>query len=509
MSLITLNTLGVTLGAPLFASLSLTLQPGDRLGIVAGNGRGKSTLLSVMAGAMEPTSGEILRSRSVRIGFMEQDVPPHLLTLSLREAILDAVPEDERDYESWRADIALDELQVPEDLRDKPMKEQSGGWQRLALLARLAMADPDVLLLDEPTNHLDLGKILALERWLAGLPRAKAVVMTSHDRAFLDAVTNRTLFLRHPQSETFALPYSTARQALEEADAARERKFQKDMKTADQLRRQAAKLNNIGINSGSDLLVTKTKQLRERAERLESKAEMAHRDRSAGVIQLNSGENHARVLVRIDPLEVTTPDGRLLFRTGPLFIGKGDRIVLLGVNGAGKSRFVERLRQALDQSGQAGQDPLIRPTASLKPGYMDQALAMLSETDTPLQTLSSRFSLSEQRARSLISACGLTIEQQQRPLSALSGGQKARLALLVLRLLEPTFFLLDEPTNHLDIDGQEALRGELLAEDTAALIISHDRSFVRETGNRFWLIDRRRLVEVDSPEDFFELLALE
>lgn len=508
MSLMTLNNLGVTLGTPLFDALSLTLQPGDRLGVVAANGRGKSTLLRVMAGLLEQTSGDILKARSLKVGFMEQDVPARLVPLTFRDAILEALPADERDYEAWRADIAMDELQVPEDLREKPLRQQSGGWQRLALIARLAISDPDVLLLDEPTNHLDLAKILNLERWLAALPRATAVVMTSHDRSFLDTATNRTLFLRQPRSEVFALPYSLARKALEEADEAMDRKFQKDMKTADQLRRQAAKLNNIGINSGSDLLVTKTKQLRERADKLEGKAEVAHRERSAGVIQLASSEIHARVLVRIDPLEVSTPDGKSLFKTGPLFIGKGDRIVLLGANGAGKSRFVERLRQAIAQSGDINrQDPSIRPTASLKPGYMDQALALLKEAETPLDTLTKRFSLSDQRVRSLLSGCGMTIERQQRPVSSLSGGQKARLALLVLRLLEPTFFLLDEPTNHLDIEGQDALRGELLAEETAALIISHDRTFVRETGNRFWVIDRRKLAEVDSPEGFFTDLA--
>nr|WP_316655383.1 ABC-F family ATP-binding cassette domain-containing protein [uncultured Gellertiella sp.] len=504
MTLLGMNDLGVTLVEPLFSQLNLTVRAGDRLGIAAANGRGKTTLLRVLAGQLEPTTGSVQRARSLKTGFMEQDVPERLLALAFRDALLDALPEEERLYEGWKTDIAMDALEVPEEIRDRPLGKLSGGWQRLALLARLAVSEPDVLLLDEPTNHLDLGKILVLERFLTNLPKASAVVMTSHDRAFLDCATNRTLFLRHPLSVGFSLPYGAARAALEEADAARARKYANDMKTADQLRRQAAKLNNIGINSGSDLLVVKTRQLKARAERLEGEAEAAHKERSAGTIALAGGESHARVLIRLEPLEVTTPDGRLLFKSGPLFVEQGDRIVLLGVNGAGKSRFVERLRTAI---ASPGSDPALRPTASLKPGYVDQALALLKDRDTPLVTLTARFTLSEIRARSLLSGAGIAIEQQARPLASLSGGQKARLALLMLRLMEPNFFLLDEPTNHLDIDGQDALCEELLREHAAALIISHDRAFVRNVASRFWLIENRRLRDVDDADGFFRSLS--
>ena len=148
-----------------------------------------------------------------------------------------------------------------------PLSKLSGGWQRLAMLARVWVTEPDVLLLDEPTNHLDLARISQLETWLNALPRECRWSICSHDRAFLDATTNRTLFLRPEKSQVFSLPYSRARAALDEVDASEERRFERDMKTAQQLRRQAAKLNNIGINSGSDLLTVKTKQLKQRAER--------------------------------------------------------------------------------------------------------------------------------------------------------------------------------------------------------------------------------------------------
>lgn len=505
MSLVTLNSLGVTLGAPLFQKLDLTLLPGERLGLVAANGRGKSTLLNVIAGRMEPGEGTITRARSLTLSYMEQDVPAPLMSLPLRGAVADALPPDLRDYEQWRAEIVLDEIGVPEDLRDRPVAELSGGWQRLVLIARLALADADLMLLDEPTNHLDLAKIVLLERWLNGLAPAKAVVIASHDRAFLDRVTRRTLFLRHPESRLFALAYSEAREALAEEDLARERKFEKDMKTVEQLRRQAAKLNNIGINSGSDLLTVKTKQLRERALRIETEAEAAHRDRSAGLVALGGSEANARVLIRIAPFEERLPDGTLLFRSGPLFICRGDRIVLLGENGAGKSRFMTRILRAI--AGDSADEAVIQPTPSLQPGYMDQALALLDGARTPMGAIVRLFSLGEQRARSLLAGAGIAIEKQEKPLDRLSGGQKARLALLMLRLTEANFLLLDEPTNHLDIEGQENLAGELASEGRAALLVSHDRTFVRSAGNRFWLIAGKRLQEVETPDDFFRSLG--
>jgi ATPase subunit of ABC transporter with duplicated ATPase domains len=506
MSLITLRALGVTFSAPLFANLTLSVAAGDRIGLVAANGRGKSTLLRCITGAFEPTAGEIFRTRGLTIGHMEQNLPGRLSGLTFREAVLDALSPEQQEMESWRADVTLEELDVPEGLRERRLDALSGGWQRIALVARMRVSEPDVLLLDEPTNHLDLSKIARLEAWLAALPRDMPAIVSSHDRAFLDAVTNRTLFLRPERSQLFALPYSRARAALDEADAAEERRFERDMKTAQQLRQQAAKLNNIGINSGSDLLVVKTKQLKARAERIEEAAKPAHQEQSAGAIRLANRGTHAKVLVTLEDAEIGTPDGTPLIRTGRKFICQGDRIVLLGLNGTGKTRLVTRLRQAIEAADGAAEG--IKATPSLVIGYGDQALSDLSDRETPHGTIIQRFDVGDQRARSLLAGAGLSIEMQGRPVGLLSGGQKARLGMLVLRLANPNFYLLDEPTNHLDIDGQEALERELRSSGASCLFVSHDRSFVRAVANRFWLIEKRRLVEVEGPEDFFADAAL-
>ena len=505
MSLINIRNLGISLSHPLFANLNLSVNAGDRIGLVAANGRGKSTLFRCIAGTQEATEGEITRSRGLTIGAVEQNVPPALYDRTFYDAVLDALPAEQAESESWRVDVVLESLEVPEEFRARQLKALSGGWQRLALLARVWVTEPDVLMLDEPTNHLDLGKIAMLEEWLNALPRDVPVILASHDRAFLDAVTNRTLFLRPEQSQVFALPYSKARTALDEVDAADARRYERDMKTAEQLRKQAAKLKNIGINSGSDLLVVKTKQLKERAEKLEDAAKPAHLERSAGAIRLANSGTHAKVLLTLDDAEVKTPDGTLLFKTGKQFICQGDRIVLLGMNGAGKSRLILMLKNAITDPQASGS---VKATPSLVLGYGDQALADLRGKDTPMEAVTHRFDIGDQRARSLLAGVGMSIDMQGKPIDRLSGGQKARLGMLMLRLADPNFYLLDEPTNHLDIDGQEALEGELMNHQASCLIVSHDRSFVRAIGNRFWLIDRKKLVEVESPEDFFEEAAL-
>lgn len=500
MTILNIKALGITLGDPLFTDLNLTVSKGDRIGLVAANGRGKTTLLEAIAGLSEPTTGDILRSGNLRIGYVTQNVAKKALTHTLYDWVLAALPAEQADYESWRVDVVLDDLNVPLDLHHKPLSELSGGWQRTALLASIWITEPDILLLDEPTNHLDLHRIDLLQNWLANLARDVPVIITSHDRAFLDATTNRTLFLREERSRVFQLPFTKARTALDEADAADERRFENDLNKAKQLRKQAAKLKNIGINSGSDLLITKTKQLNERAARMEAAAKPAHQDRSAGDIKLANSGTHAKALVTLDDANVQTPDGRLLYKTGQKWISPGDRIVLLGSNGTGKTQLVNMIAQALNSDGGT-----VKCAPSIIPAYSDQHLSQLSESETPMSTVAGQFSIGDQRARAVLAGAGVKMAMQDTKISALSGGQKARLAMLVLRLKHPNFYLLDEPTNHLDIEGQEALEDELIAHDASCLLVSHDRSFLRNTGNRFWWIKGKKLEEVESPEPFLEL----
>ena len=497
MASISLNSVGFTAATPLFADLNLVIADGDRVGLVAGNGGGKTTLLRCIAGLLEPSAGEITRSRGLRLGYVEQDVPPALQPLTLREAVLDALAEESRDSDSWRADVVLDEFETPDEMRSRPVDALSGGWQRLMLIARIWVNEPDALLLDEPTNHLDLGKILMLERWLSANTRSIPVIIASHDRGFLDGTTNRTLFLRPGVSHYFALPYTRARAALAEADEAAARQREVELKDAQQLRRQAAKLTNIGINSGSDLLTLKARYLKERAAKIEAGAASLHKER-AGDIRLTNGGTHAKVLLALENVTVSTPDGRALFAIPKLHLFQGDRVVLLGRNGAGKSQFMRAVIQAMNGVTVPG----VRIAASLRLGATDQEMSQLPTDGTPFDFIAS-FGAGDQRTKSLLAAAGFPIERQDKPVTTLSFGQRARLALLALRLSEPNFYLLDEPTNHVDIAGQEQLEAEILEHAASTILVSHDRSFVRNIGTRFFEIRRNRLVEVDSPETFF------
>ena len=491
MSLIQLRRLGVHSPRVLFQNLDLAINPGERIGLIAGNGAGKSTLLRCLAGEIEAGSGDIVRKRGLRVAYVEQEVPATLLELSLHEAVRRALPPVEREANEWKAGVVLDMLETPEELRPRRLCALSGGWQRLALIARAWITDPDLLLLDEPTNHLDLTRLEILENWINHATEGVAMLIASHDRQFLDTVTTRTLFLRSDRSQNYAHPFSPARDMLAHDDAEHESQLLRAGKEADRLRRNAGKLKNIGINSGSDLLLKKAKQLKGRAEAIEQSLRPADKPR-AGEIRLANSGTHAKVLVTLDNLTMTTPDGALLYRTGTLRIFQGDRVVILGPNGAGKSRLVTLLRRAM-LDGEAIPGITVSPTVVA--GYLDQLMSHLPMDRTPLDLITERFRLGDQRSRSVLAGAGFDIDTQSRLVARLSPGQMARLGLVMVRLAEPNVYLMDEPTNHIDISGQERLEAEILEHEATCVLVSHDRFFVRAVGTRFWRIEKGRLVE--------------
>jgi ATPase subunit of ABC transporter with duplicated ATPase domains len=496
MTLISLRGLGVVSPRPLFANLDLAIAAGDRIGLVAGNGAGKTTLLRCIMGDLEPGTGEITRKRGLRLGFVAQDVPANLLDLPMAEAIRRGLAPAEREGEAWRVGLTLDLLDTPAAMRERPLSALSGGWQRLAMIARAWIAEPDLLLLDEPTNHLDLARLAVLENWVNFATEGVAMLIASHDRQFLDACTQRTLFLRPEDSRLYAHPFGVARTLLADDDAARAAADAKEAKEAVRLRRNAGQLRNVGINSGSDLLLKKAKQLGARAAAIEESIRPVARLR-AGEIRLASRGTHAKVLVALEDVAVTTPDGTALFRTGVLKIFQHDRVVLLGANGVGQSRLIGLLDHAT-RRGAALAGVTANPT--LVVGHLDQSMSHLPADNTPHGFIAGRFGQGDQKSRSLLAGAGFNIDAQHRPISVLSPGQKARLGLLALRLAEPNFYLLDEPTNHVDIAGRERLEAEILAQEAACVLVSHDRFFVRAIGTRFWRIADRQLREVDAPD---------
>ncbi|MFC1458993.1 ABC-F family ATP-binding cassette domain-containing protein [Microvirga arabica] len=500
MPSLSLRNVGIVAHTPLFQNLNLVIGEGDRLGLVAANGAGKSTLLKCLAGLAEPTQGDIIRSRGLRVALVEQDVPAGLLDLSFHDVLHRALPADERVAQEWRVDMVLDEFDTPADLRRLPMRALSGGWQRLALIARAWITEPDILLLDEPTNHLDLEKLFKLETWINNAGYTAPIVVASHDRDFLDACTSKTLFLRPQESITFTHPYRRARDLLEAHDASAQAQREKTLREVKRLRESAQELRNVGINSGSDAAQIKSAQIKRRADALEQTARSLHKERS-GEIRLGNRGTHARVLVALENVTVEAPDGRKLFAIPKLEVAQGDRIVVLGRNGTGKSQLVQLLHRAmLAPDGLPG----IRVSPSLALGYVDQDMRQLPDKATAHDFILSRFRLGDQRSRAVLAEAGFFIERQGLPIAKLSPGQKARLGLLALRLSEPNFYLMDEPTNHVDIPGREQLESEILDAEATCIVVSHDRSFVSAIGTRFLLIDKGKLREIDGPEAFYE-----
>ena len=255
-------------------------------------------------------------------------------------------------------------------------------------------------------------------------------------------------------------------------------------------------MRNVGINSGSDLLLKKSKQLNERAEAIEQSLRPAVKTR-AGEIRLTNRGTHAKVLLSLDNIAITTPNGDLLFHSGVFKIFQHDRIVVTGANGIGKSQFIRLLYRATeDAAPMAGIS--VSPTVVV--GYLDQQMSQLPSQPTPMDFVTGQFRLGDQRCRSLLAGAGFDLDTQLRPIGSLSPGQKARLGLLVIRLTEPNFYLMDEPTNHVDIAGQERLESEILAHRATCVLVSHDRSFVRTIGTRFLRIERNRIQEVAAKE---------
>jgi len=491
MSIITLHQLGVASPMPLFQDLNLTIGRANRIGIIASNGGGKSILLRCIAGTLEPSSGSITMARGAHIGFVAQEVPTEWMDTSLFDVIRSGLPKADQEDNAWRVHVLLDAFETPQDYYTKPLSALSGGWQRLALIARSWISDPDIFLLDEPTNHLDAEKIDVLEGWIKNNAGQVPMVIVSHDRCFLDACTTRTLFLRPNESKIYAHPFSKARELLADDDAFQAAKLAQDKKEADRLRGKANELKNVGVNSGSDLALKKAKYLVQRAINIESTFKEQHKEKKAQ-IRLSSSDTHAKVLVSIKDEIVRAPDNRALFKIDKLTVHQGDRIVLLGENGSGKSVFIRHL---LDACGNPESAPEVKASPTIVLGYADQHMSQLPDNKSPFDYIMDTFSLGDQRTWTLLAGAGFPVDQQNRAIKHFSSGQKARLGMLSLRLASPNFYLLDEPTNHVDIAGQEKLEEEILAQNATCILVSHDRRFVENVGTRFLQIKDKKLIE--------------
>ncbi|MES2897353.1 MAG: ABC-F family ATP-binding cassette domain-containing protein [Pseudomonadota bacterium] len=473
-----------------------------RTALVGENGAGKSTLLKCLLGELVLMDGQIVRSRGLKIGYVPQDVPEGLGDQPLRQVLEAALPVTDGS-EDWKVDVLLDEIGVAFETAEQPFGALSGGWQRLMLIAAAArLSEPDLLILDEPTNHLDLSNINVLEGWLDENRRLPMLIV-SHDREFLQRTTTRTLFLRADGAHSFAAPFVEARQALLHRDAADAVRRQVEGKEIDRLQKVAARYRVWGVKN--DKFHKRAKATEKRIDRIEAERTGVYSARERK-LELAEGEIEAKVALRIENYAVTIPDGsRKLFHIDKLSVAVGDRIALLGINGAGKSMLLSALARAWDPTlrhydGQAS----LRFNPQSRLVYFDQRMADLPLKESLVDYLTSVEGATSRDANAMLAKAGFPYLRIKGPIGDLSHGERARLVFLRMTLAKPNLYLLDEPTNHLDIEGQEDLEAQLDGADVACLFVSHDRYFTRAAATRFLEIRKGRLVEVEGPDEFFE-----
>ncbi len=514
-------------GDTLFEGVTFTLAIGERAALVAPNGAGKSTLLRLLAKEIEPDGGSVVVKKDVSVGYYRQshelvakgDVLSAFLSgfgdiVELREQLAAAQHEaasgDERalahlahvtdryhvargdDLEHRVAAIAAKLGFSTADLA-RPVASLSGGERGRLHLGVILALEPDLLMLDEPTNHLDLDTISWLESWLRGY--RGAVLVVSHDRAFLDAVSTQTLELGSRGLRVYPLRYSEYAVARE-GDLARERAVMERQqafvdKTEDFIRKNIAGQKSRQAQSRRKMLdkldrVSGPEDVWAIADRISFR--FAEAARSGDIVLDAKGLAASR-------------GGRVLFEGVDLLVRRGERIGIVGPNGAGKSTFIKLLAGKGDPELDTGH---VRRGTNLQEGYFDQHLGAVNPSNTAIEEVRSiRGDLNADGARQYLARFRFWGDDPLRVVAGFSGGERSRLALAKL-LLEPRNLLfLDEPTNHLDIPAAEILEEALVGFDGTVLLVSHDRRFLETVTTRIVSVrDGKVLVYPGGFSDF-------
>jgi len=512
---------------------ALTVQPGEKVGLIGRNGAGKSSLFSLLAGRLHADAGDLALPPRWRISEVAQEMPETDegatdFVLAGDSALADAEAELARaeasdDGEAMahaheairlaggfdarpRAQAMLLGLGFRADELDAPVSSFSGGWRMRLQLARALMCPADLMLLDEPTNHLDLDALVWLEAWLQRF--AGTTIVISHDREFLDAVTRVTVHLDEAKLVRYGGNYT----AFEELRAIRIEQAQANY---EKQRERIAHLQKF-----IDRFKAKATKARQAQSRVKALARM---ERLAPVLTSADFQFEFR-----EPLSLPNPmlafadiacgyrsddasvaDKRIVDHIDRSVLA-GQRIGILGANGQGKSTFVKTIAGEL-----APLEGTIVAGKGLTIGYFaQQELDVLSPADGPLVHLVRLArdvgpAAREQELRDFLGAFRFTGEMVQQPVGTLSGGEKARLVLAMLVWQRPNLLLLDEPTNHLDLTTREALSMALNEFEGTVMLVSHDRALLREVCDEFWLVSGGTLAPFDGDLDDYQRWLLD
>jgi ATP-binding cassette, subfamily F, member 3 len=498
----------------LLHNVSFHIRPGDRIGLIGPNGAGKTTLFQIMTGDMEPDGGAVTKPKIMRLGYLPQEWTPlqdksvlsytmdvheelNLVQVELRllqESLENATNAESVGEQARRQSFLLEKLEhlggydlearackvlaglgFDKDQLHRSLSTLSGGWAMRLELARLLLSEPDLLLLDEPTNHLDLDSLLWLENYLLGT--SSAVIMVSHDRAFLNRVVTRVLEIEQGQLQEYTGNYSAY---LEEKALRREIHLASYRNQQERIRQieRFVERNRVRKDRARQAQ-SRLKQL-EKIERIEAPVQDAN-------IHFNFPEPLRSGRRAIELRQVRKTYGEQVVYEGiDLVIERGDRIAFLGRNGAGKSTLLKMLAGVEAISG--GER---LPGHQTVLGYYAQyQWEQLHPEWTVLEEASSiAGAMTQTQLRGMLGAFLFPGEDVEKKVSVLSGGEKSRLILCKLLLQRPNFLLLDEPTNHLDIPSREVLERALQEFPATLCFISHDRHFINRIANKILVVD--------------------
>lgn len=465
-SLLSVEQLTQSHGAqPLFRELSFTIKEGDRIGLIGPNGSGKTSLLKILIGQELPEEGHIARRQNVRIGYASQapDFPP----LSIEDVLLQEQIDEDEHEKATRAKILLGKTQFKDISRRA--SELSGGWKKRLDIARALMHDPDLLLLDEPTNHLDMEGIEWLEKLLKQERRSFLIV--SHDRYFLEAVTNRTMELNrcYPNGLFIADgPLSTfceLKETFLSGQQERERSLTSKLRTELEWLKRSPKART----TKSRARIQKTLNMQDELHTLEKQNRTTKID-----IAFAESERATRKLLVLKNLSKSF-ENRPLFKGIDLTLSPGNRLGIVGKNGTGKTTLLKIL------AGTISQDMGTRKVAdNIRIVYFDQHREQIPPNITLKEALSPNGDFVEKNGVQIhvngwAQKFLFSKDRLRLPVHCLSGGEKARIHMARLMLEPADILLLDEPTNDLDIDTLEVIEEQLEEFQGAVVLISHDR----------------------------------
>jgi ATP-binding cassette subfamily F protein 3 len=506
-------------GRPLFEGASATIPAGHKVGLVGRNGTGKTTLFRLIRGELALEGGEISLPSRAKIGGVAQEVPSSatslidtVLAADTERAALLAQAETEHDphkiadiqhrladIDAWsaegRASAILKGLGFDTDAQKRPCSDFSGGWRMRVALAGVLFAQPDLLLLDEPTNYLDLEGALWLESYLAKYPHT--VIIISHDRGLLNRAVGAILHLENRKLTLWGGNYDTF---------ARTRAEKLAVQAAEAKKQEARRAHLQSFVDRFRYKASKAVQAQSRIKMLEKMTPITTPE-----------EARKQVFTFPEPEQLSPPiitmDGASVGYGGPpvlkklsLRIDQDDRIALLGRNGEGKSTLSKLLAAKLPAA-----EGKITRSSKLRIGYFAQhQVDELHLDETPLQHVRRmRLDEGEPKLRARLAGFGLGADQADTAVARLSGGQKARLSLLLATIDAPHLLILDEPTNHLDIESREALVEALTEYSGAVILVSHDMHLLGLVADRLWLVKGGAVKPYDKDLDAYraELLA--